>query len=182
MAKRRKKALTHSIYYDPRNLRRRFVVACSPATRTVILKREAADVLQSKQGTTVACTDSNCAARVGEAVFGHPVFLAEFTKISAYIVDKLDRNGMPKHCVWYNHNDGSTIDLNDHIASRAELLKKVDLDKSVVLQPPRDRVGQVNSGPHAQAPRHAPTARRKSVAHGALRRAREAGLFVPQNG
>lgn len=182
MARRRKKALTHSIYYDPRNLRRRYIVACSPATHVVKLTREAMDVLQSKQGTTVGCTNSNCAARVGEAVFGHPVFLAEFTKTSAYIVDRLDRYGMPKHCIWYKHNDGETIDLNDHIVSRTELLKRINLGKAVVLRPPANRVGQKPSAPHAQAPRHAQTARRNPVAHGAIRRAKEAGLFVPQNG
>ena len=182
MSKRRKKALTHSIYYDPRNLRRRYIVACSPATRTIILKRHAADVLQSRAGTTVGCTDSNCAARLGEAVFGHSVFLAEFTKRSAYIVDKLDRYGMPKHCVWYEHNDGETIDYNDQVISRIELLKKIDLDKAVILRPPRNRVGQKPSGTHDQAPRHVQTSRRNPVAHGALRRAREAGLFIPQNG
>lgn len=183
MAKRRKQALTHSIYYDPRNLRRRYIVACTPATRIVKLTRIAADVLQSRQGTTVGCTDSQCAARLGEAVFGHPVFLAEFTKTSAYIVDKLDRYGQPKHCIWYKHNDGDTVDLNDHIISRGELLKRIDLEKSVVLKPPVVRLGQMQGRvAHPQASRHAQTARRNPVAHGAIRRAKEAGLFVPQNG
>lgn len=177
----RKKALYHTFYYDPRDMRRKFRVKCSPATRIVALKRSDIDVLTSKRGTSIGCTNSNCAVRLGKAAFGHEVFLADFTKTSAYIVDKLDRNGQPKHCVFYKHRDGRTIDLNDHVVSRRELLSKIDMDTEVLLVPPPNLLGQ-NNGAHKvrQAPRTQETARRKPVAYGAMRRAMEAGLLVLQ--
>lgn len=176
-----RKAHMHSFYYDPRDLRRCYQVRCSPATKTVVIKRLSKDVLTSKAGVSIGCTNSNCAVRLGKETFGHDVFLADFSKTSVYIVDKLDRNGQPKHCVWYKHNDGASIDLNDHVLNRQTLLEALDMSKDVVLRPPIQRFDQKNNAhKNKQAPRTVQTARRKPVAYGAMRRASEAGLIVLQ--
>jgi hypothetical protein len=181
----RKKVLFHNFRYDPRDMRRLFKVKCSPATRKVELKRSDIDVLTSRRGTSVGCTNSNCAVRMGRAAFGHDVFLADFTKTSVYIVDKLDKNGQPKHCIWYKHNDGATIDMNDHVVNRKDLLRSLDMGKTVVLRPPRTRIGRVIAKSHSHTPsaesRTQETERRKPVAYGAMRRAVEAGLLVLQS-
>ncbi len=181
MSVKRQKPLYHNFRYDPRDLSRRLRVKCSPATRRVILTRTEADVVASRAGVSIGCTNSNCAVRMGKEAFGHEVIMADFSKTSVYIIDQLDKRGQPKHCVWYKHNDGASIDLNDHVVSRQELLEKLDMDKSILLQPPVIRLGQ-NNPPHRtpQAPRDEATPRRKAVAYGAMRRAREAGLLVLQ--
>lgn len=173
----------HSIYYDPRNLKRRIVVPCFAANKEVELQRDAIDVLRSKRGTTIGCTNSNCASRLGKLAFGHEAYLVEFTKTSCYVVDKLDRNFQPVRCIWYKHSDGATIDLNDHVSDRTELLRRVDANGVVRLRPPKLRQGTVvKSGKGPRAEIGVETERRKAISYGAARRAKKAGLVFTQNG
>jgi hypothetical protein len=174
--------MRHTFHYDPRDFTRKFTVPCSMGTQEVFLTREAVDVLKSKKGATIGCTNSRCAARLGSSVFGHKVYLVEFTKTSCYVVDKIDKNGQPTHCVWYKHNDGETIDLNDQIHDRLELIQRIKLHKKVRLFPPVSRAGQkTTDGTHPAGPRNQETDRRKAVPHGALLRAKNAGLLILQN-
>ena len=181
---RRKQALTYSIRYDPRDLSRRLVVKADPATHRVEMTRTSADVIHSKRGATVGCTNSNCAVRsAASGAFPHPVYLAIFVKTSAYIVDKLDRNGQPAHVVWYKHNDAVSVELNDKVLSRRALLRQLDMRKTVVLSPPLVRAGIKNvycEGTHPQAERNAQTPRRNAVPRGAMARAEKAGLLILQ--
>jgi hypothetical protein len=148
------------------------------------MKRDKADVLSSQRGATVGCTNSICAVRsAANGGFPHPVYLAVFTKTSAYIVDKLDRNGQPAHVVWYKHNDGTSIELNDHVVNRRTLLSRINLRKTVVLTPPIVRAGIKNiysNGTHPQTERDTRTPRRNAVPRGAMARAEKAGLLVLQ--
>lgn len=182
MTKRKKlKKLYHSIYYDPDDLSRRYMVECSPAKQEIVLMREIVDILKSKQGTTIGCTNSNCAVRMKD-IFPHPVIFSEFTKTSVYILDKLDRNGQPKHCVWYKHNDGESVDLNDVIVDRKELAETIDHHKKIRLLVPRSRAGiKKPTGKGPRSDKYTEVARRKvHLSHGAKLRAQKAGFFFPQ--
>jgi hypothetical protein len=150
-------------------------VACSDASHRVRLPRAEADVLAGKPGISVACANAQCAMD-GKGNFPHPVYLAEFVRSYAYIVDRLDRHGQPTHCVKYRHDDGNWIGKFDKPGGKAKLIASGDAERVVNLSPPqkhRYRPGRPRGTIDGS--------RSKTLPHGAHKRAIDAGwVIAPQ--
>jgi len=171
---------TVKIYLDERDLTKFVTVAISRATRVVKIKREDFDVRDSRPGSTIGCVNSVCAHRLGDKAFPHPVHLAVFTASRAYIVDKVNKAGIPVHAVWYAHDDKLGVNLNDHIHPRNVLKRVLDLNRVVTLRPPTKRFGSYipgNGGKVSGAARLIPTVRRAYVGRGQYARSLAAGLI-----
>lgn len=173
---KRVKPLTHRIYYDEHDLSRYVVVKCSAYKGPPIkLVRRAIDVSRATAGCTYACMNAHMVGRVGAEVLPFAPLFTEFTKTSAYIVDKM-KHGIPVHCVWFTHGNGADVDHHDR-HSPESILASGRAEKTIVLRAPRVRVGGPE-GVHTQSPRTQITPRRQPLYHGARSRAKKAGLFV----
>lgn len=88
----------------------RFSMGYSDAELDVILHRLMSDVLAGKRGHAGKCMDAVCALRLKKK-FPHPVFLVHVTRSRAYVVDQVDAEGRPIHCVRYviNTTDRESI-------------------------------------------------------------------------
>lgn len=144
-------------------------VPVSDARSTVRLPRKEADVIAGKPGMAVACANAQC-SMVNPGVFSHPVYLAEFTRTHAYIVDRLSRQGQPTHCVRYRHDDGGWIAKFDKPGGKAKLIRSGDAERTVTLSPPQKHKYRPGRPKGTQD-----GSRSKSMPHGATRRAIEAG-------
>lgn len=146
---------------------------------TIELTRNEQDVLTAARGDVLACMNANCVSRSAAlGKFPHPVLLTMFQKSSVYIVDKVDKGGVPTRAVWYKHNDPRGVGVHDKLGPK-EILKRGMADKLVLLMPPRkSRYNQDDTGrSHA---RHAKGSRAlPPVSPGALRRAQAAGIMLP---
>lgn len=145
-------------------------VAMSQPKASVRLDRTEADVIAGKAGIAVACADMKCAERNSKS-FPHPVYLAEFTKTRAYFVDKLDKDGQPKHCICYAHDDGEWIVKFDQPGGKKKLIRSGDVERTITLTPPpRWRPRELNrpKGKYNAS-------RTKPMSYGSKKRAIEAG-------
>lgn len=147
-------------------------VPCSDAKSFVRLSRTEADVIRGKPGVALACANAQCAMD-NKGLFPHPVYLAEFTRSSAYIVDRLNRQGQPTHCVRYRHDDGGWIGKFDVPGGKARLIRSGEAERTVTLSVPsknKYRAGRPQGNQDGS--------RSKTMPHGATRRAIEAGWIA----
>lgn len=147
-------------------------VPCSDAKATVRLSRSEADVIQGKPGVALACANAKCAMG-SNGVFPHRVYLAEFTHSCAFIVDRIDRQGQPAHCIRYRHDDGSWIKKFDVPGGKIKLIRSGDAERNITLSPP-----QKHSYRPGRPSGESNGSRSKTLPHGAARRAVEAGWVI----
>lgn len=111
-----------------------------PAKRDVFLTLRAADVLRSMKlkgvGTTNTCTMAVCAKREASS-FPHSVEgYIDWFYSRAYVVSRLDKNGMPAECYEYIHSD-KIAQLNDTQGGQKKLLAQLEAsgDRIIHLRP-----------------------------------------------
>lgn len=145
------------------------------AKTTVKMTRTERDVIAGKPGIAVACANFECVMRLGETIFPHPVYFAEFTKTRCYIVTALDKDGQPKRCICYSHDDGEWIERFDRPGGKLALIRSGASEREVTLHPPPNqdlyRPGRArgkNDG-----------TRSKAMPRGANKRAIDAGWIPP---
>lgn len=81
-------------------------------------------VAQKGHGDASRCAGAVCGKRHGH-LFPHPVLFIDWTPSRAYVVTKLDKNGMPSECVTYIHRD-EVASLFDRPSGYKQLLKQID--------------------------------------------------------
>lgn len=118
------------IYYGPegRETSLWWTVKVSPAKSSVNINGEVLHALRATPGVTIGCGLSNMAVDNAEA-FPHPVYLASFTKSTALLVDRLNKDGSPAHAVLYQHRYKHITDAND-----ARTLKRMVKEDPTVMQ------------------------------------------------
>jgi hypothetical protein len=109
-----------------------------PAKKPVTVEITAAHVRQSIKakgaGSTSACVAAVCMSRTAEA-FGHPVEgHVDFNYYRAFVVSKLDRNGLPSECYAYEHNRKDVAMLNDTPGGQKKLLALIEKSGPIVLE------------------------------------------------
>lgn len=114
----------------------RIGVPVSDAKETVTLNRTVANVLAGTEGMSISCANADCALKSG--AFPHPVYMAAFSDNRAFVVDKLDKRGVPSHCVRYAHNEGEFQKEYDP-KGKQRLAKTSGVEKAFVLTPPPKR-------------------------------------------
>jgi len=94
-------------------------------------------------GNTATCSMAVCARREAEC-FPHPVegYIDWFYK-RAFVVSRLDKNGMPCECYVYAHKDGIGK-LNDTKGGQQKLLAQLEIDddRLIVLRVPPPSIGK----------------------------------------
>lgn len=122
-----------------------------PAKRDVYLPLRAEHVAESIKlrgvGNTQTCAMAVCAARNAEC-FPHKVEgYIDWFYSRAFVVSKLDKNGMPIECYEYMHSD-KIAQLNDTKGGQHKLLDQLRErgDRIIHLRPVRDRASQKGSG------------------------------------
>jgi hypothetical protein len=127
-----------------------------PARLPVDIALTKADVMKSLDvggcGNTTCCAMAQSVKRQ-KNVFPHPYAgFVDWLYKTAYVVSRVDKNGIPIECVKYEHRD-DIAPLFDKRNER-ELIKRIDEagGKIVVhLQPARHRVGESNRGGNVKA-------------------------------
>lgn len=140
---------------------------------TITITRSLDDVKKGKPGMAMACADMVCAQRHKDK-FPHKIHFAEFTRSRAYIVDEM-KNGIPTHCVVYEHDDNS-IPLFDKRGGKQKLIREGGAERKITLRPPEDRPKYG----YAKGRKSGPFDGSKStqLSQGSRRRAIEAGLAM----
>ena len=120
------------------------------AKQPVELTLTADDVRRSMSldgnGNTSTCTMALCAKRQKE-VFPHRVEgYIDWQYRTAYVVSKLGKDGLPKECVAYSHND-QIAQLNDSPGGQRKLLKQltVEGERTITLLPMPKRYDEPHS-------------------------------------
>jgi hypothetical protein len=175
MAKKRKsKAKTARIYYGTGANQLYWRVRVSDAKKAVTVDGTLQDAMDGKPGTTIGCHLSLCAMH-NQKKFPHPVLLASFTKSAALLVDKI-AGGKPIHAVRYQHRYGQLVDLNDTDASKTYVRRHPGLaERTFTLGVPHTGKRPRNGGANKKATHGE---HRSVVPHGALARAKKAGLIT----
>jgi hypothetical protein len=142
-----------------------------PATDKVTLRLTAADVRQSiglnGVANTQTCSMAVCAKRQAGA-FKHVVQgYIDWTYTRAYVVTKLDKNGMPRECVVYCHRD-DVAKLNDTLGGQRRLLADLEKngDRDICLLP----ITETSSGPSGKSGKRTGEGRTPSTRVPALRK------------
>lgn len=115
------------------------------ATKEVQMVLTAAHVRKSMRakgaGSTSACSVAICtynhASAFPHGVEGH----IDFNYTRAFVVTKVDRNGLPCRCKVYEHNCADIARLNDSAGGQAKLLAMIEKDGpiTITLKPHRVR-------------------------------------------
>jgi len=106
---------TRRFYYGPQGQEKTmwWDLRWSPATENVTINGKLMHALKGMPGMSVGCVMSNVAFdKSNQPAFPHTVYMAQFLKSIALIVDEI-KNGSPSHCVVYAHSYGDIVDLND---------------------------------------------------------------------
>ena len=153
-------------------------VPVSNAKRDVLINGDVCHALAGQPGVTIGCAMSNVAADNADG-FPHPVILAAFTKSIAYIVDKVNKDGMPSHAVRYHHSYGRIVDKNDAATLKKMALEQPELmNRSFTLRVPpayRDASTLTHNTPPTGSGR---ASSRAKVQRGAVARAIRAGILT----
>lgn len=123
---------TRRIYYGPPGNEQSlwWTVRVTDARRPVTVNGDVLHALKGQPGVTIGCGLSNMAIdRRNAKAFPHPVYLACFTKTTAFLVDRLRKNGSPEHAVVYRHSYGHITDRNDD-----DTLKKMVTDDPSIME------------------------------------------------
>lgn len=75
---------------------------------------------QKGHGDAQRCAGAVCVKRL-KGRFSHPALFIDWTPSRAYVVNKLDKNGMPAECICYVHRD-NVANLFDRPAGYKQLL------------------------------------------------------------
>ena len=153
----------------------RIGVKVRDAKSPVALDRTLADVMAGTEGMAVTCANAQCAMRLNGAAFPHEAHLVEFTDNRAFVVDKLNRQGVPISCVRYAHNEGAFQKEFD-TKGKQRLSKMSGVEKTFVLMPPPKRKSPghgVSHGGTSGTPRND---RKHPLHKGAIARAERAGI------
>lgn len=161
----------------------RIPVKARNATSSVKLSPILLDLLRGDEGMSISCRNAQCALRQNSHAFPHEVHLAEFTDKRAYIVDKLDKQGVPQSCVVYAHEQGSFQKEFD-TKKKNSLQKMSGIEKPFTLFPPPQGKGsgRGHTGGKTTSGTHRLKTREKKVLRGprgAFARARRAGINIP---
>lgn len=118
------------------------------ATKPVSLRLVADDVQRSMKmggvGNTQTCSMALCAMRQPEAFLPHvPEGYIDWQYSMAYVVTKLDSNGLPCECVAYRHQD-DVAKVNDSEMGQKKLLADLVIngDREIHLIAPQKRSSQ----------------------------------------
>lgn len=155
------------------NKRIRVPVKAKPLKREIAFYRNRSDVEQGVQGECGTCANALGAVRNGLCE------LAQFTDSRVYLVDKLDKQGVPRECYVGEHNQGKF--QREFDTNKKALLRSDKCEGIVVIRPfdpvrHRNRAAKKLSGPH-----NGPTATQKKRERGAAARALRAGIvYQPQ--
>jgi hypothetical protein len=93
-------------------------------------------------GDTQRCAMAVCAKRQSQS-FPHPVLgYIDWTYRTADVVSKIDKDGLPSECIYYEHRD-EIAPLFDTKEGRKKLRAYLNKhgERKIVLTPPRDRRG-----------------------------------------
>jgi hypothetical protein len=166
------------IYYGPEGRERSiwWSVKVSDAKKPVTLNGSILHALKGYAGMTVGCGLSNMTIDKANAkAIPHPVHLASFTKSTALLVDKLKKDGSPRHAVLYAHSYGHITDRNDD-GTLKKLVKEDPalMERSFTLRPPRDARGRGHSR-SGELPNTGRSSSQTFIPRGALARAVKAG-------
>lgn len=93
----------------------------SDALEPVTLCRNMDDLYNGTAGIACECWLAQTGHRLKKR-FPHPVYMVEFTRSRAFVVDQLDRKGWPAHCVRYYHHEGDDIDEFDRPGGKEALI------------------------------------------------------------
>jgi hypothetical protein len=152
----------------------RLGVKARNATSSVILSRTLGDIASGTEGMSITCANAECALRQNGEAFPHPVYLAEFTDNRAYIVDKLNKQGVPISCVVYAHKQGKFQKQFDTKGKRS-LAKMSGAEGFFVLSPIGKRTGSSKPQPN---PGGRYGTRKSAISRGAIARAARAGIVL----
>lgn len=143
----------------------------------VLVNGNAGHALRASRGKTIGCAISLMAYE-NKTLFPHEVLLVHVTASRLYIVDKVNAQNQPCHCVRYEHSYGHVTECND-AGTLKEMVKENPalMERSFTIRVPR--VGKPR-GPHST--KRAVTtnvgARRGGVTRGAMHRAMAAGFIT----
>lgn len=134
------------IYYGPEGHETSmwWTVSVTDAKTKVIINGTTVAALRGHPGVTVGCAMSFVGMENADQ-FGHPVYLVSVNPSTLLVVDKLAKDGLPKHAIRYGHNFRKIVDLND-TGELKELIKAhpAIMERPFQLLPPRKRP----TGPH----------------------------------
>ncbi len=116
-----------------------FVIPVENATSYVYLERKLEDVQNGVEGESGSCMDAYCALRE-KGKFSHPVYMVEFNRGRLYVVDQLDANDDPIHCIRYSHNDSEGVKMFDKMG-RKGIIESGQVEKTIICMPPPRKVG-----------------------------------------
>lgn len=159
MAKSRRKVIRvrHPFLYkmqfiDGKEVIKKAMAIVKPASKPVIIELEVPHVRESMKlhgvGNTSTCSVAVCAIRHSGAfphkVEGH----IDFQYSRCFVVTKLDKHGLPSHCVVYEHNAADIAKLNDTPGGQKKLLAMLERDgpMTILLKPYRARSIKGRSG------------------------------------
>lgn len=127
-----------------------------PAKKNVLLNLTANHIRRSIKlhgvGNVATCTMAVCTVQHADK-FSHPVEgYIDWTYTRAYVVSKVDKNGLPCECYCYEHSD-EIAKLNDTSNGQRDLLKRIlrDGPMTIELRPYRKRSADGRSGADRQA-------------------------------
>lgn len=131
MAKTTTKTRRHIMRFDlggPRPVVHHVKVVKSKSKLPVDLELDGDDVRRAMalkgHGDATRCAGAVCGKRLAY-LFPHPVLFIDWTQSRAYVVTKLDKNGMPSECVCYIHRD-EVAKLFDRPSGYKQLLKVIE--------------------------------------------------------
>jgi hypothetical protein len=167
------KYLPHLVYLTlpgTGNKRVRVPVKAKPLKRTLAFFRGRADVEQGIQGECGTCANAIAAVR------NELCQLAQFTDSRAYLVDKFDKNGVPRECFVGEHSQGEFQRQFDR--NKKALLKSDQCEGVVTISPFNLKRHRNNNPNRPTGPKNGPTATQKKRERGAAARALRAGIVA----
>ena len=150
------------------NKRIRVPVKAKPLKREISFYRSRVDVEQGIQGECGTCANAIGGVRNGLCE------LAQFTDSRVYLVDKLDKQGVPRECYIGEHDQGRF--QREFDTNKKGLLKSQECEGIVKIRPfdpTRHRNTALN---RPTGPKNGPSATQKKRERGAAARAQRAGI------
>jgi hypothetical protein len=111
-------------------------IPCSNAKTLVQIGRNELDAINGKPGSVVECMDALCALRL-KSKFPHPVYWFEIARSKGFAVDKIYKDGTPKHVIRYNRSASDIRDTRefDRPGGKARMIRQGRVDKLISFLP-----------------------------------------------
>lgn len=151
------------------NKRVRIPVKAKPLKRELTFHRSREDVKQGIQGECGTCANAISAVR------NNLCLLAQFTDSRAYLVDKFDKNGVPRECYIGEHSQG---EFQRRFDKNKKALLKSDQCEGIVTIRPFDPKRHRNRSANKPTGPHSPTTTQKKRERGAAARAMRVGIIA----